>query len=487
MSTNSVEFSLGTNNSALKTGLDQAKHSVETFKDQTHEIFMGLFAGIGVEQLISKFARVKEVAEMFDTTSESVQRVDQLAQQFGTNIETVARAMARIRSGKGDALEKLGIDAEAFKHAQLDGQLVLIAQALEQIDDPQDRINKAFEVLGPRMKEILPLLNQGSEKIREMMGGFSVASNETVDQLHKAEQNIQGIKNTVTVFAADIFGVINKIMLSIGNGIGTALGLAGNGIGRIGQALQALVHGDLGGVKTALQANVSDITEGISSGAKSLKEIWSGGSGGHGEGNKIHGEADGAGDPSIEAGKEKISLAERLKALQEEHDRKQLSAAERLKQLAEEKVILEKKLMDMGDTDAAKKKSLEDQLVENRKETLNQEDRQQKEQEQAADQVAKEKDRADKEAARAAEKLEKDRARSAERKTMDSFKEREKALGFVSGGNLPGAGTGQTFAGVNYSVVNGEAEKGIKLQEEMRNYMKALAEKEWKISVPDAS
>ena len=46
---------------------------------------------------------------------------------------------------------------------------------------------------------------------------------------------------------------------------------------------------------------------------------------------------------------------------------------------------------------------------------------------------------------------------------------------------------GQHLKGVNYDVINAEAEKGIKLQEEMRNYMKIIAEKEWSVEVPDAS
>lgn len=487
MSGHSVEFSLGTNNSALKTGLDQAKHQVESFKEQTHEIFMSLFAGIGVEQLISKFARVKQVAEMFDTTSESVQRVDQLAQQFGANIETVARAMAKIRSGNGDALGKLGIDAETFAHAGMDEQLVMIAEALEKIDDPQERVNKAFEALGPRMKEILPLLNQGSEKIREMMAGFSVASNETVDQLHTAEQNIISMKNTVTVFAADIFGVINKVMLSIGNGVGSALGIAGNGIGRVGQALQALMHGDLKGVGAAMKANLSDITGGLSTSMQSLKDIWSGKQDGHGEGHGgMHGEGVDAGDFSG-GGKERLSLAERLKALQEEHDRKQLDAAIRLKQLALERAMLEIKLFALGDSDAEKKKTMEDQLVANKKETLALEDKVAKDREATNERVAKEKERAEKDAARTAEKAARENERAEEKRMKDSFAERERNLGTISGVKIAGSDQGQRLAGVNYDAVNEEAQKGVELQIEMRNYLKSIDEKKWSVELPDAS
>lgn len=498
-----IEFILGTDNSRLKTGLDQAHHQVESFKEQAHETLMGIFAGVGVEQLISKFARVKEVAEMFDTTSEAVQRVDQLAQQFGTNIDTVARAMAKIRGGKGDAFEKLGIDAEHFSHAQLDEQLVMIAEALEKIDDPQQRINKAFEILGPRMKELLPLLNQGSEKIREMMGGFSVASDETVNQLHAAEQAITGMKNTVTVFAADIFGIINKFMLSIGNGVGQSIALISNGLGRVGQAIQALMQGDFKGVGTAMKANLEDIRGGMQSSVESLKNIWMGDKAPeHGAGHH------GTWDPSLEqkggAEKERLSAAERIKALEEEHALKQLDAQERLNRLAQEKLAIEKQLSELANGDDAKRKQLEDRLVANARDRLSAEDELKRDQDRAAqDQLdeinrqaaeydkqlkkkAKEEEKAREEQSKEEEKAAKKREKDEDRRTMERYRDQERDLGFVSGIKQVGE-SGQHLAGVDYSVINSEAERGIKLQEEMRNYMKIIAEKEYTVEIPDAS
>ena len=486
MSNHSVDFSLGTNNSALKTGLNQAKHQVESFKEQTHEMLMGLFAGVGIEQLISKFAQVKHIAEMFDTTSEAVQRVSQLSEKFGTNIDVVARSLAKMRSGAGDAFGKLGIDAEAFTHAQMDQQLVMIAQALEKVEDPQQRINLALEALGPRMKEILPLLNQGSEKIREMMDGFHVASNDTVDQLHTAEQTITGLKNTVTVFAADIFAVLNKVMQSIGTVIGGTIGMMSNGLGRMGQGISAALHGDLAGVKTAFATNADDIINNAKSTAGQLHEIWSS------TGPKGEGEHHGGGEAGGEGGgpeEKRLPLAERLRALEEEHARKQIATAERLKQLAQERAMLETQLFaasQEGSSLAGKKGEFEDKLVGNAKERIALEDKLKKEQEQAADEAQKERDRAIKDAEKLAEKKKKQQERNEERAMRESFAEREHNLGFVSGIKKVGE-DGQHLKGVNYDVINAEAEKGIKLQEEMRNYMKIIAEKEWSVEVPDAS
>ena len=482
MSTHSVDFTLGTNNSALKTGLDQAKHQVESFKEQTHEMLAGLFAGVGVEQLISKFARVKDIAEMFDTTSEAVQRVSQLSEKFGTNIDTVARSLAKMRSGAGDAFGKLGIDAEAFTHAQMDQQLVMIAQALEKVEDPQQRINLAFEALGPRMKEILPLLNQGSEKIREMMDGFHVASNDTVDQLHAAEQQITGMKNTVMVFAADIFGVLNKVMQTIGAVIGQTIAMMSNGLGRMGEGISAALHGDLAGVKSAFSRNADDILGGAKATAQQLHEIWSG------SGPKTESEHHGGGGEGGGPEEKRLSLAERLKDIEDEHARKQLDTATRLNQLTEERAMLETQIFAASQKDsplAGKKGEMEDKLVANTKERLSLEDKLKKEQKQAADEAQKERDRAIRDAEKLAEKKKKEKEKADERAMKESFSQREKDLGFVSGIKQVGE-SGQHLAGVNYTAINAEAVKGIKLQEEMRMYLKTIAEKKYSVEIPDA-
>lgn len=484
MSTSAVEFSLGTNNSALKTGLDQARNQVEGFKNQTRQMLMGLFAGIGIEQLVEKFSHIQDMAETFGTTAEAVQRVDQYAQQFGTNIDTVARAMAKIRSGSGDVLGKLGIDAQQFANAGLDQQMVMVAESLEKVADPQQRVNMAFEALGPRAAAIVPILLSGSAAMKEFFGSADVASNETVAQLDAAGDRLNALKNKVTVVAADIFGFVDKVMLTIGSSIGSALSLMGNGIGRIGEALSALMNGDFKGMGAVLKANIDDIKSGVSGGVASIGDIWTGKNKPE-QGPRKTGDW----DPALgERGKkEEISLAERLRKIQEDHDRKQLEAAEQLKVLAEERVTLEKQLAEVGAGESDKKKSLEDKIVANAKEKLRVED----EIKAAADKEGVERvKQLDKEAAEYDKKLkqqEKIRKQGAEKQQKEDFAERERNLGFASGVKIAGADQGQQLKGVDYQVINAEAEKGIKLQEEMRNYLKSIDEKKWSVELPDAS
>lgn len=550
MSGQSVELTLGTNNSALKTGLDQARHQVEGFKEQTHEMLMGLFAGVGIEQLLEKFGQIQDKAEAFGTTAEAVQRVDQFAQMAGSSVDDVAKAMAKLRVNS-EKLGQLGLDPQEFAGAGMDEQLLMVAESLDKIEDPAQRVNVAIELFGAKLAgKILPLLNGGAEEMKAFFEGATVASNETVAQLDAAGDRLTDLKNKVTVFAADIFGFVDKVMRTIGTGVGAGITLITNGLGRVGEVLQSLMQGDFKGVATAFQANITDLTGNMAETAQSVSDIWSG-QGGPEKKKR------GRWDPSLEGkgegdgkDKERLSVAERIKALEEEHALKQLTAGERLKKLAEERAALEQQLSGLKDEDDAKRKQIEDRLVGNTRDRLAAEDELKKldgkekltvaerikalEEEHALKQLeahdrlkklAEERMRLEKELAglgkddvekrkqvedklvgnakerlaaqdelkknqeKAAEEQRKAREkvdRESDRRTMDWFRDQERQLGFASGVKQVGE-SGQQLAGVDYSVINSEAERGIKLQEEMRNYMKIIAEKEYKVELPDAS
>lgn len=506
MSTSAVEITLGTNNAALKSGLAAARGQVEGFKSQTSAMLMGLFSGIGIEQLLEKFGHIQDKAEAFGTTAEAVQRVDQLAQQAGASIDDVAKAMAKLRVNS-DGLGKLGINQDEFIHADMDQQLLMVAEALGQIEDPAQRVNMAIEVIGARIAgKLLPLLNMGAEEMKAFFEGTNVVGNRTVAELDAVGDRLTSLKNDLAVAAAYFFGLVSNVMQSIGNGISGATQIAVNGVQRIGEAFYALARGDFKGVGIAMKAAISDGTSTISQSMQNLKDIWSNGLTGivekdrkpiipKGIGIDEHGEGGGA-------GAKRLSMAERIKALQEEHDRKQLDAAVRLKQLADERAHLEIKLFATSASETERKMALENQLVANKKETLSLEEKAARDQATLNERVAKEKERAEKDAATAAEKAIADKQRAAEKDAataakkdkeadqakMDSLRAQERDLGFVSGVKQIGEmASGQRLAGVDYSVINAEAEKGIKLQEEMRDLLQVMTEKEYKLEIPDAS
>ena len=503
MSTSSVEITLGTNNAALKSGLAAARGQVEGFKSQTSAMLMGLFSGIGIEQLLEKFGHIQDQADAFGTTAEAVQRVDQLAQQAGSSIDDVAKAMAKLRINS-DGLGKLGIDQGEFIAADMDQQLLMVAEALGKIEDPAQRVNMAIEVFGARMAgKILPMLNMGAEEMRAFFDGAIVASNETVAQLDAAGDRLTELKNIVTVGVAGFFGFLANLWQSIEGGLMGVEVLFINIFSRIADAMSSLFSGDFSGMKVALSAMLDDAKGGLKDIVSDVTDPFSKGLTGVTNRPKIKKgldtEADGEGGGAGAGGK-RLSVAERIAAIEEEHRLKQLDAQERLNELTEKRLSLEQQLSQIGSGNAEKKKQLEDQLVATAREQLATQDEIErnakkadeerikailKEQEEWSKQQEKEKAAAAK-AMEDADKLAAKKDKEADRAKMDSLRAQERDLGFVSGIKQVGE-SGQRLAGVDYSVINAEAEKGIKLQEEMRDLMKIMAEKEYKLELPDAS
>ena len=503
---NAINFKLGTDNTLLRTGLQQAEGQVQSFKEQTHDMLAGLFAGIGIEQMLSKFSEIKKVSETFDTTSEAVQRASGAAEHFDTTIEAVGTAMAKIRSGRGDVLEKLGIDAEAFKKVGLDQQLVMVAAALEKITDPQERVNKAFEVMGPRAKEIMPMILAGSAKLQEVMGQVATLDNATVDQLAKSDKQLKAMQNTVEVGMGYIFGFINNIMQSVGAFEGGIMAGLVSIASRVGQFFGALSHHDWSGMKASFSTAVSDMVQ-ISYNAKDqIHDIWvPAGAGSESSGGAADTNDNGA-DGIGKAAKERAPLADRLRDIEQEHATKQLDTQTRLNQLAAERAQLELTLFAMSSDDTEKRADLEDKLVANAKERLKLQDRAREENDKASEASAKARASEKEHAARAAEetqrKAEEDKQRAAkaaedakreaertrEQQGRDYFRRAEEQLGFASGkdSRTDYEKGGQHLAGVNYQVVNSEAERGIRLQQDSRNFLQKIAEKEWTVEIPDA-
>ncbi|MBU3720742.1 MAG: hypothetical protein FGM22_08300 [Burkholderiaceae bacterium] len=418
-----IQFTLGTNNAAFKSGLAEAKRGVAAFKSDVTSMVTGLFAGLGIQQLVSDFARVQDIADGLGTTAEAVQRVRGAAELAGTSVEVVGRAMAKLRSDGGDTLAKLGIDARAFAESGMDAQVLMIAEALDKIPDPQQRINVALEVFGAKGKEILPMLAQGYDSLKASMDGTLVASNETVRVLADADDKIAAFTNNIKVLAADAIGFLTTQI----ENLSSAALLAWAYLSNLPKGLDA--------AKDAAQ----DVID-----AEQLMR-WQ--------------REQQRSTPAAKAGAwvDRADVAGAAKEAKSAADYQAESAyrtIEEAKKAAHEKAKVEKEAADYQAESAAR-------VLEDAK-------------------------RAAHEKRVAAEREQKQAAAAAEEWMRNWYDSRQKDLGFASGISQVGQ-SGQRLAGVNYSVVNAEAEKGIRLQEEMRNYLKSIDEKKWTVEIPEAS
>ncbi|MFZ4597822.1 MAG: hypothetical protein ACOYNN_04180 [Terrimicrobiaceae bacterium] len=486
-----IEFTLGTSNSAFNSGLAAAKSSVSKFKGEVTGMVTGLFAGIGIQQLIADFAHVQDLADGFGTTAEAIQRVRGAGELAGTSVDTIAKAMAKLRGDGGKGLEKLGIDAKAFADAGMDQQLLMISEQLDKIEEPQQRINTALEVLGTRGgRELLPMLAQGYDKLKASMDATAVSSNATVQSLADADDKLTAFGNNIKVFFADILGLISKLAQTWGSFWGSAFSTATVYVEQLGGVLEKFFSGDFKGAEAAAKNFGENVGEQIKAGVENIKDIWT-----PPEDPVIAAKSSAAAaeaqDPAASSGK---TTAEKIADLEAEAVRKSLPLYEQIAAIGMQRLDLERAIAAENDPDA--KKELEEQLLANTKERLSLEAQSRKDGEAFDQRLADEKENELKaqeaDQAKAAAKSLSDAKRMAEEKSkienemmMKLFDARQADLGFASG-NSGFSGTGQQFAGVNYSAVNAEAEKGLALQEEMKNYLRSIDQKNWTVEIPEA-
>ena len=138
------------------------------------EVFMAAFLVEQIAEWSKEFAeaaeKVKHLGEQFGMTSQQVQGLGVVAKLSGISIETITKGLGildkNLFSGSKDSIFKqMGIDAKDSKD-----QVELLAKVADKFKDMDDGPKKAalaMDLFGRAGKEMIPILNQGGEAMRE--------------------------------------------------------------------------------------------------------------------------------------------------------------------------------------------------------------------------------------------------------------------------------------------------------------------------------
>jgi len=162
-----------------------------------------------VRTTISEFARIGDIADQFDTTGESIQRLKYAAEQSGTTVEVLASALAKGNKAAQEAKEgsdtaskafsDLGISAEEYIKLSPEEQTVALAKAFTGAEDKGKAFNALLTILGKSAKELLPLLRSGGEGVKGMFASAPILDEKTLDQLKKADDFMNRMLTTAKV------------------------------------------------------------------------------------------------------------------------------------------------------------------------------------------------------------------------------------------------------------------------------------------------
>lgn len=159
------------------------------------------------------------------------------AEQSGTSLDAVAKGIGRLSRTIGDAergnkqmaeaLRDLGVTARDPKEA-----LFQLADATQRIQDPTQRAALLSATLGKSYEELLPLLNQGSEALREsakQSETFAEAMERLAPDADKLNDQLEVMKTNAAGVAGTLFTKLVPALNDVFERIGLVKDLIGAG------------------------------------------------------------------------------------------------------------------------------------------------------------------------------------------------------------------------------------------------------------------
>lgn len=207
---------------------DQFQTFRHSFKHQIGDLakeFGGAFAagGIlaGIEHLLTKFDDLKDRAENLEISTDFLQGLQHIAgkdavggtETFNRAIGELANKLGAAKEGSKEAIatfEKFGITLSQIESLNTEEMFYQIADKIKATEDPAIRVTEAFELMGKSGKNLVGVLANGSESLKNMVDQVDKLDIDKIKALAEAKERLEDIENTVTTGAGRALGWIIK-------------------------------------------------------------------------------------------------------------------------------------------------------------------------------------------------------------------------------------------------------------------------------------
>ncbi len=263
---------------------------------------------------------LSEASQRMGVSVEGLQRLRLAAQETGISNEQLEGSMAKLNKSLGslqlgtkaatDSFALIGLSADDLKGKAPDEALRLIADALNKIPDPQQRIAIGSQLMGKSYAQLIPLINGGSAALdayaekSKKNGEVSTANAQKLDDLADAWD---GAKVRIGVAVANIiagsasmYDKVNGALVNLGaqagrfdaavaNMASNAVTWVSNMVTGIGQAITGRLSAIWDGAKAKIEtvkkafwdladkvqfrSYIPDMVEGIASTMARLQEV----------------------------------------------------------------------------------------------------------------------------------------------------------------------------------------------------------------------
>ncbi len=221
---------------------------------------------------------LSEAAEKMGVTVEGLQRLRVAARETGVSNEQLDGAMVKLNKSLGelqlgtksavDAYAQIGLSADELKGKSPDQALRLIADALNKIPDPQQRIAIGSDLMGKSFAQLVPMISGGSaalEKYAQQSKASGEVSDANAKKLDELADRWEGFKVTVGVATANIIAA----SISMGEKVGGSMTGLSESMVKVHDAIAGLARGAVEWVNNM----VTGISQAITG---RLNAIWDG-------------------------------------------------------------------------------------------------------------------------------------------------------------------------------------------------------------------
>lgn len=212
---------IGIDSSAYKAGLSEMKKDTQKMANGLTSIMGGAIAGIGFGGLIvglkkagDAAAELNKQAELFKTTTQSIERMTFVAEKNRATFDNVADAIhdatekaqdaAAGNDGFAESFKNMGLTAEEFLRLDFEGKLMALSDGFILAEEKGLGFLAANELLGGAAQELIPLLRLGSEAIAEQGENASVTSDKMINAGLATKSAFSSIGNAIKNVALTI-------------------------------------------------------------------------------------------------------------------------------------------------------------------------------------------------------------------------------------------------------------------------------------------
>ena len=178
--------------------------------------------------LLKKMDDISDGARRIGISAEEFQKIGNAAALVGTSVETVNKAMIRAGVAANKAAREGGDMAEAFARANLDPakfaaagleeRIKMVAEAQRAANGDARQMSELFEAIGVKAAGI------DFSALAQEMANVNAASNDTVEALARANDELDKAKQNATI---GIAGLLKFLLVDPAQRVGSLLGGAG--------------------------------------------------------------------------------------------------------------------------------------------------------------------------------------------------------------------------------------------------------------------